>query len=98
MLQITDMLSISLIVVELGVGLGEIFSYDGLLFTGYLFNFFSEQVVPLFSYAEDLFHSRCYLISTSVFSAVIPVVCYSNADVDKLSILKSNIGKSGIYR
>jgi len=29
---------------------------------------------------------------------VIPVVCYSNADTQKISILKENRGKSGVYR
>jgi len=30
--------------------------------------------------------------------AVVPIVTYSNADTDKLDILKNNKKKSGIYR
>jgi hypothetical protein len=46
----------------------------------------------------DLLYSACFQTITSGLSAVIPVVCYSNADTKKISILKENRGKSGVYR
>jgi len=46
----------------------------------------------------DLLYSACFQTITSGLSAVIPVVCYSNADTQKISILKENRGKSGVYR
>jgi hypothetical protein len=47
---------------------------------------------------ESFFFPECFLTSTSGFLSVVPVVCYSNADTQKVLILKENKGKSGVYR
>lgn len=63
-----------------------------LLFTNF------EHVASLLLLSEiDLF-SACFLTSIGELSLVIPVVCYSNADTQKTSILKENRGRSGVYR
>lgn len=44
--------------------------------------------------------SACFLSipNTGVFLLVVPVFSYSNADVQKISIIADNKGRSGIYR
>lgn len=65
----------------------------GLLFTS------SAQVVSLLILpVESFFSPECFLTSTSGFLSMVPVVCYSNADTQKVLILKENKGKSGVYR
>src|SRR5436853_6703104 len=50
-----------------------------------LFFSYGAQVVSLFiSHVESFFSPECFLTSTSRFLSVVPVVCYSNADTQKV--------------
>jgi len=46
--------------------------------------------------AEILFGFKSVIVNSD-FCVVVPVVVYSNADVEKVSIVKNNRGKAGVY-
>jgi len=50
--------------------------------------------IPEIGISNSLFHTA----DCSALSVVIPVVVYSNADLEKQAIMKEIKGKSGVYR
>jgi hypothetical protein len=49
---------------------------------------------------EELKNITEYFIPNSdyIYLSIVPVVTYLNGDTDKLSIIKENKGKSGVYK
>jgi hypothetical protein len=49
-------------------------------------------------FSSCILTSKLYNLESPSFLSVVPVVCYSNADVQKSLVIKENTGKSGVYR
>jgi hypothetical protein len=85
---------LGILVMFLTLAFTSLYFYFGLVYLLFI-NF--EQAASLLLSVKDLF-SACFLASIGELSLVIPVVCYSNADTQKISIIKDNRGRSGVYR
>lgn len=58
--------------------------------------FLAENILGRFFAAEILFGFKSVIVNSDL-CMVVPLLVYSNADVDKVSIVKNNKGKAGVY-